>query len=391
MCSKDEFKRYLTDHVLAFWLKNGIDDKYDGILTCLDQTGKLYSEEKSVWFQGRALWVFSKAYNIIEKKQEYIDAARKIYNFLPKCIDDDGRMFFIVTRDGKEIQKRRYFFSETFAAIGCAEYYKATRDEGVWKMAKRCFKTALDVFSNPKLLTPKFNTDNRPLKPLSPIMIMLATAEAMESVGKEREYYGGIAQTLTREIIYGGFINEDVGALLEYIKTDGSFSDTPTGRTVNPGHSLEAAWFLLSEGVLRNDCEAQAAAKKIIDMTMPIGWDNSNGGIIAFMDVLGKPEVALEWDMKLWWPQCEAIIASKLAWILFGDIKYKENYEKILEYAFEHFEDREYGEWYGYLHYDNTPSNKLKGNIFKGPFHLPRMLMLLSVCDSKEGFLSYLK
>lgn len=386
-----DFKKYLTDNVLDFWLKNSIDIEYGGIFTNLDQKGELYSEEKSVWFQGRALWVFSKAYNLIEKKPEYLEAARKIYEFLPKCTDTDGRMFFITTRDGGEVQKRRYFFSETFAAIGCAEFYKMTGEREAWEMAVKYFDMAMKVYSDPSLTTPKFNVKNRPLKALSPIMIMLATAEVMESAGENSEYYAEIAKKFTREILDGGFINEEVGALLESVNLDGSFSDTPAGRTVNPGHSLEAAWFLMSEGVLRNDDDVLKAAKNIIDLTMPIGWDKKNGGIIAFTDILGKPAGALEWDMKLWWPQCEAMIANKLAWILFGEEKYKDNYEKILDYAFKYFEDSENGEWYGYLHYDNTPSHTLKGNIFKGPFHLPRMLMMMHICDSREGFIKYLK
>ena len=115
---------------------------------------------------------------------------------------------------------------------------------------------------------------------------------------------------------------------------------------------------------------------------MPRGLDKKHGGIIAFTDVLEKPTTALEWDMKLWWPQCEAIIANKMAYMLFGDEKYNDNYKMLCDYAFENFADKENNEWYGYLHYDNTPSTYIKGNIFKGPFHLPRMLMVLVELDS---------
>lgn len=386
-----DFKKYLIEDVLDFWLKNGIDEEYGGIFTCVDKMGELYGDEKSVWFQGRALWTFSKAYNLIEKKPEYLDAAKKIYAFLQKCTDEDGRMFFIVTRDGKEVQKRRYFFSETFAAIGCAEFYKATGDQEVWEKAEKYFETAMQVFQNSNLSIPKFNPDNRPLKALSPVMIMLATAHVMESVGINSDYYGNIAETMTREVIHGGFLNEEVGALLESVNKDGSFSDTPSGRCVNPGHSLEAAWFLFSEWLLSGNEEAKEAAKKIIDSTMPRGWDKENGGIIAFDDVLGKPVQQLEWDMKLWWPQCEAIIANQLAYLIYGDEKYKENADMITEYAFANFADTENGEWYGYLHKDNTPSHTLKGNIFKGPFHLPRLLMILAVGDSLDGFKRFLQ
>ena len=386
-----DMKKYLIEDALPFWLENAIDWEQGGIFTSLDRQGKIYSEEKSVWFQGRALWVFSKAYNLISKEQAYLDTAKKIYDFLPTCTDTDGRMFFLVTREGKEIQKRRYYFSETFAAIGCAEFYKATGEREAWERAENYFATAMSVYSGETPTVPKYHTENRPVKSLSPVMIMLATAQVMESAGINSQYYGAICKKMTAEILEGGFWKEEMGALLEHVSPDGSFLDTPLGRTVNPGHSLEAAWFLMSEGVLRNNGKALEVAKKIMDCTTPLGWDEKHGGIIAFTDILGNPPSALEWDMKLWWPQCEAIIAHHLGYILYGEEKYREEYEKICAYAFEKFADREQGEWYGYLHYDSTVSHSLKGHVFKGPFHLPRMLMILATVQSLEEFKRYLR
>lgn len=294
-------------------------------------------------------------------------------------------MFFTVTKEGLPIQKRRYFFSETFAAIGCAEYYKACNNDMVWEDAKRYFEMACRVFYNNELTTPKFTNLN--MKALSPIMIMLSTAQVMASVGKESDRYKAVERDMAERIISGGFLNEKVGALLENVGEDGKFCDTPTGRLVNPGHSLEAAWLLMYEGCIDNKKELIEIGKKVIDLTMPRGLDEKFGGIIAFTDALGKPATALEWDMKLWWPQCEAIIANKMAYMLFKEEKYNSNYQSLLKYAFENFEDNDNGEWYGYLHYDNTPSTYIKGNIFKGPFHLPRMLIILEVLDSTENIL----
>lgn len=373
------FKSYLQNDVLKFWLNNSIDTKNGGIFTSLDQKGEIYGREKSVWFQGRALWIFSKVYNTIEKKEEYLNAAKTIASFIPKCTDTDGRMYFTVTEDGREIQKRRYYFSETFAAIGLAEFYKATGDINAWNMAEKYFDTAYEIFNNPSLTTPKFNPINAPYKALSPIMILLNTAQCMAGTRLNSEKYNKITEDCVTEILNGGYIKEDMGAVLEQIAIDGSFVNTPQTRVVNPGHSLECAWFLLSTG---ND-EAIAKAKKIIDFTMPLGLDKNHGGIIAFTDVLGMPPVALEWDMKLWWPQCEAIIANKMAYDIFKEDKYLENYNMLIDYAFNNFADKENGEWYGYLHYDNTPSTTLKGNIFKGPFHLPRMLIMLHEFNNK--------
>lgn len=365
-------------NILKFWLDNSIDYENGGIFTCVDREGNIYGREKSVWFQGRALWTFSKAYNAIEKDAEYLKAAKNIYEFLPKCTDTDGRMFFTVTEDGREIQKRRYYFSETFAAIGCAEYYKATGDKAVLKDAEKYFNVAYECFTGVRKTTPKTNPENCNMKALSPVMIMLSTAQTMRSIAEE-EKYAAIAKECLDEILNGGFLTEK--ALLESVSSDGKFVDSPNGRIVNPGHSMEAAWFLMLEGIISKNQDAINAGKKIIDMTWPLGWDEKHGGLIAFTDVCKKPPVQLEWDMKLWWPQCETIIALSMAYMLFKEEKYKDMYETVKNYCKEYFVDKDCGEWYGYLHYDNTVSTTLKGNIFKGPFHVPRLYMVMSVLE----------
>ncbi len=382
------FKKELKENILAFWLENAIDYENGGIFTQLDKKGNIYGREKSVWFQGRALWSFSKAYNTIEKREEYLKAAECIYSFLPKCTDSDGRMFFTVTKDGRKLQKRRYYFSETFAAIGCAEYYKATKNKDVLKMAESYFNVAYECFVGIRKNEPKIDPENLSAKALSPVMIMLSTAQTMRSV-KELDFdkYDKIAKDCLNEIVNGGFLKPN--ALHETVGLDGKLIDSPSGRVVNPGHSLEAAWFVMLEGIINKDDEIIKKGKEIIDITWPLGWDQKNGGIIAFCDVEGRPPVQFEWDMKLWWPQCEAMIALKMAHKLFLDNKYLEMYNMVEDYCKKHFIDFEDGEWYGYLHYDNTVSTTLKGNIFKGPFHILRLYMLMSVLD-EDGLEKYI-
>lgn len=372
-------KQYLVQDVLPFWLEHAIDEEYGGILTCLDRAGNVYGYEKSVWFQGRALYIFSYAYNCGIKDEKYLAAAKKIYDFLPLCGDETGRMYFTVTRDGKQLQQRRYYFSETFAAIGCAEYYLATGNEEAKKKAEMYFDIAYDIYSGKCPQPPKFHPENAPYHALSPSMIMLSTAQVLRKLNFEK--YNKIAKETVTEILK----HMTPKGLLENVGLNGEFVDTPTGRLVNPGHSLEAAWFLMAEGVYQNDSTLLSIGKDIIDASMKLGL--YDGGIIAFCDCDGYPASALEWDMKLWWPQCEAMIANRLCYQLFGEKKYLQQYESLKEYAFTHFADAEHGEWYGYLHYDGTVSHTLKGNIFKGPFHLPRMLLLLDKMERNEPLL----
>ncbi len=385
-----DFRSDLTGKILPFWLDHAIDYENGGIYTCLDRQGKIYGREKSVWFQGRALWVLAKTYNTIEKNERYIKAAKCIYGFLPKCTDSDGRMYFTVTADGRALQKRRYYFSETFAAIGCAEYYKATGDENAFRLAEQYFDIAYRCYKGEIPNPPKFNAENHRFKGLSPVMIMLATSQVMQTMGEPvREKYAAVAEEFLREVLQGGFLTER--ALLENVDIDGKAVDSPTGRIVNPGHSMEAAWFIMCQGILMNDPEVIRRGRDIIDITLPLGWDETHGGIISFTDVDGNPPVQLEWDMKLWWPQCETMIAAKMAYLLFGEEKYHTLYETLKAYCEKYFVDEAFGEWYGYLHYDNTPSTTLKGNIFKGPFHIPRLYIIMTLLEETGSMDAFLK
>ena len=384
------YKKQLLNDILPFWLKNSIDYENGGIFTQIDKFGNVFGTDKSVWFQGRALWTFSKAYNLIEKKAEFLKAAKCIYEFLPRCVDSDGRMYFTVTKEGKPLQKRRYYFSETFAAIGCAEYYKATGEKQALKDAENFFLVAYECFTGVRKSQPKINPETSQMKSLSPVMIMLSTAQTMRSLESDNKaFYDNIASACLNEILHGGFLTEK--ALLESVGVDGNAVNSPSGRIVNPGHSMEAAWFLLLEGMLSGNEEAIMAGKKIIDITLPLGFDKKHGGLIAFTDVSGQPPIQLEWDMKLWWPQCETIIALKMASIIFKDKKYTRLCKTFEKYCEKNFIDKTDGEWYGYLHYDNTVSTTLKGNIFKGPFHIPRLYMIMAVLNETGDITNYSK
>ena len=157
---------------------------------------------------------------------------------------------------------------------------------------------------------------------------------------------------------------------------DGTILDNPTGRTINPGHSIENSWFLMNQAVYAGDEELLQQALNILRWSLEIGWDKEYGGIYYFRDLYGRPCEQLEHDMKLWWVHNEALIATLLASNLTGDSYYDEWYEKLHGYVFSHFPDKEYGEWYGYLHRDGSVSHEQKGSLWKGPYHLPRALML---------------
>src|SRR5690554_2842754 len=372
---RDLYYHTLVDDVVPFWLNHALDREYGGYLNCLDRDGSVYDTDKAIWLQGRGVWLFSTLYNTLEPREEWLEAARIGYEFLARHgYDSDGRMFFLVTRDGRPLIKRRYFFSETFAAIACAQYAKATGDDAAWDLAQRTFRLIVDLVRNPSRLTPKVNPATRRTISHAIPMILLATAQEFRKVDSD-PLYDEVAGEAAEQILTK-FMRPDKRALFENLNHDGSLMlDTADGRLVTPGHAIESAWFLMHEGQHRGDDRYLRAALDILRWMLDLGWDQEHGGLLYFVDYLGKPPTRLEWDQKLWWPHTEALYALLLAHELSGEAWCAEWYERVHAWSFEHFADPEYGEWYGYLHRDGSLLTPLKGGTWKGPFHLPRALL----------------
>lgn len=375
-------KNYLLENSLPFWLNHSLDHTYNGYLTCLDREGKAYNTDKSVWFQGRGIWIYSKVYNSIERNQKYIEAAKIGYNFLiDHCYDTDGRMFFQLTREGKPLRKRRYMFSEMFAIIACAEYFKATGDESALRKAKDTYKIVLELLRNPSRIEPKIIPKTRVTKSLSPYMMMISTIQILREADHDPEY--DIVCKEMIDSVLSLFYKPEEMALFETVGSNGERIDSPQGRCINPGHSIETAWFLIHEGLYLKDHSIVDKALQIIDWSIDLGWDKDFGGLYSFVDIEKKPCEQLEWDMKMWWPHTEALYALLLAHYVSGNDKYEKWFDIFQEWSFSHFEDSECGEWYGYLHRDGTIANQLKGSMWKGPFHLPRALLLNTILLEK--------
>ena len=370
---QDRYRNDLLNDILPFWLEHGLDRVNGGVYTCLDRKGNLMDSTKSVWFQGRCAFVFASAYNNIEQRPEYLEMAKSCIDFIEAhCFDTDGRMFFEVTADGRPLRKRRYVFSECFATIAMSEYALATGDIAYAEKALRLFKETLRFINTPGILEPK-DLPTQPARGHSITMILINTAACVRRAIADPELDAQIERSITELDL---FIHPEYKALLEMVAPDGKLIDTIAGRVINPGHCIETAWFLLEEAKHRGwDPTIRDMALQILDWSWEWGWDNEFGGIINFRDCKGFPAQDYSQDMKFWWPQTEAIIASLYAYEATGDQKYLQMHAMANDWAYEHLPDPAYGEWFGYLHRDGSVAQPAKGNLFKGPFHIPRMMI----------------
>ncbi len=365
------YRDQLLKDTVPFWFPRSIDHEYGGYLFMRDHDGTLIDTDKAVWIQGRACWLLATLYNTVEQKEEWLEGARIGYEFLKKhCFDANGKMYFHVDRTGNPIRMRRYFFSETFAAIAFAAYAKATGDAGIAAEARELFGICLAYAQGERLVEPKYE-QTRPMKGIGVPMIMINTAQQIrETIGDPRcdSVISDFIAQIERD-----FVKDDIRCVMEQVGPEGEIVDHIDGRTLNPGHAIEGAWFILHEAKYRaNDPHLIDLGCRMLDYMWERGWDIEYGGILYFRDVYGKPVQEYWQDMKFWWPQNETIIATLLAYLITGNEKYKSWHQQINQYAYDHFHDKINGEWYGYLHRDGKIAQTAKGNLFKGPFHLPR-------------------
>jgi N-acylglucosamine 2-epimerase len=355
------YRTELVDRVIPFWLRHSLDRQNGGYFTCLTREGAVYDFRKYVWLQGRAVWMFSKLYNELEQRAEFLDAARLIFDFLRRnARDEQGRYYFSLTREGRPSFFQRKPYSAVFAMLGMLEFSKATNDPALRSEAIDLFWQIRKWIQDPALL-------GRPpqLPTLADVMVTASMASEIARVDPDPRYRDILRECLARS---KDFYDPRRRIFLEYHP-----ADTPEGRLFCPGDSIEASWFLLHADP---DEEMRGLLLDSIEGALEFGWDQQYGGLYYFMDVDGLPPLPLEANMKLWWPHTEAIYACILAHSLARDPKWLQWLERIDAYAFAHFSDPTHGEWFGYCDRRGELTNTAKGNNYKGCFHVPRMLLL---------------
>ena len=381
-----KYKTELLDSVLPFWLNKSIDKEYGGYFSCLDRDGSVYDTDKFIWLQGREVWLFSMLCNKLGEKQEWMDAAIQGAEFLKKYgHNGDYDFYFSLTREGKPLVEPYNIFSNTFACMAFAQLAKATGSEEYAEISRRIFKRILERRGNPKGKWSKAVPGTRPMKDFALPMIICNMALEVEDIINDPQQLEKTIDECLHEVL-DVFYQPDLGCMLENVSSlDNSRLDCFEGREINPGHDLEALWFIMNLGIRRNN---KALIDKCVEISLSVierGWDKEYGGIFYFLDSKGVPQQKLEWDQKLWWVHIESAIAMIKGYQLTGNKKCLEWFEKLDEYMWSRFKDPLHPEWFGYLNRRGEMLLPLKGGKWKGCFHVPRGLFeiwqILEKCE----------
>lgn len=369
----EQYKSELLDKVIPFWLEKSQDKEFGGYFTCLDRDGSVYDTDKFIWLQGREVWMFATLYNKVEKRQEWLHCAIQGAEFLKKY-GHDGNLnwYFSLDREGNPLVEPYNIFSYTFAVIAFGQLSIATGNAEYADIAKRTFDIVLSKVDNPKGKWNKAAAGARQLKSFALPMILCNVALEIEPL-LEPDFLKRTIDTCIHEVM-DVFYRPELGLIVEHLDTDGNLVDCFDGRLLNPGHAIEAMWFIMDLGKRLNRPELIEKAVRIALNEAEYGWDKEHGGIFYFMDRLGHPCQQLEWDQKLWWVHIETLITMLKGYQLTGNEECLKWFERVHEYTWSHFTDAEYPEWYGYLNRQGEVLLPLKGGKWKGCFHVPRGL-----------------
>ncbi len=390
------YRSELLDRVVPFWLSKSQDNVFGGYFTCLDRDGSVYDTDKFIWLQGREVWMFAKLYNSVEPRREWLDAAVQGAEFL-KRHGHDGQLnwYFALDREGHPLVEPYNIFSYTFATIafgqlsialtkaaastggeciiGGDSFNAATLAAEYASIARRTFDIVLSKTDNPKGQWNKAATGARSLKTFDLPMILCNVALEIESLLEPAFLQKAIDDCLHE--VMDVFYRPELGLIVEALGKDGNLVDCFDGRKLNPGHAIEAMWFVMDLGKRLGRPELIQKAVDICLAEVEYGWDKEFGGIFYFMDRLGKPRHELEFDQKLWWVHLETLISLIKGYQLTGDERCLRWFRRVHDYTWSHFRDTEYPEWYGYLNRQGEVLLPLKGGKWKGCFHVPRGLM----------------
>jgi N-acylglucosamine 2-epimerase len=374
----ERYRAELEKSVIPFWENNCPDREQGGYFTCLDADGSVFDQEKFMWMQWRIVYMFSVLYENEPSNPNWLTLAQNGFDFLTKHgKSEDGSYFFALNRSGEPSIAPYNIFSDCFAAMGAAALYKATGETKYRLEAESAMNSYIGRMDCPKGKWEKKLSGTPSRRNLGHYMILANLGQVMHECLGTDQYNEDTADAI--DIVINQFCNKEYQIVFENINSDGTVDlESSDGRHIIPGHGLESMWFIMQYAERNGN---QALIDKAAEATLwllEFGWDKQYGGIYYFMDLLDKPHVELQADMKLWWVHNEALIATLYAYKLTGRQEFWDWFLKIDEWSWSRYPDREHGEWFGYLNRQGEVSHSLKGGKWKTFFHLPRCLLLSS-------------
>ncbi len=381
-----DLRDHLLTQVLPFWEKHSIDRDHGGFITHLARNGAITdTSQKFLVVQTRMIYSFA-AGSALGGPVEWLNLAGQGVDFLLRRFRDpvhDG-WFWATSREGrpKQVDKRAY--GHAFAAFALAEYARVSRD-------RRALAAAVHTWS--LLSNYLWDVENEGIMEacdrawwatdknhrMGTHLHVLEALLALNETAGENRFLPRIRSIC--DLFVTRMAEADHGCGMENFFPDWSHDSRTSHDLVNYGHNLEAAWLLLR--VHRNeDVPAyRDTARRFLDYCVKFGLDRAHGGVFSH-GPLGQEATVRE---KIWWVQCEAMVAFLLGYVVFDDRRYWDAFRSVLGFCKDHLHDEEHGEWLPSTEEDGTPQRTDKGSEWKAAYHVTQ------ACCYAQQYLSALQ
>jgi N-acylglucosamine 2-epimerase len=370
---RQRYEDALFERVLPFWERHSLDDEHGGFFNCLGRDGRVYDRTKHAWMQGRQAWMFATLYRDVEERPAWLRMARSGLAFLQEhAVRPGGRVVYALTADGRPVEQTPPMLTECFYTMALAACARATgeaeQQREAEEMLERLWTWAFEE-------EPADGLDGQPrTQSFTTPMILLNVIEEVAGDDGSR-YRREVEHCIAR---LEKHVHAETQTVRETVSPEGELLDSPAGRLLNPGHGIEAGWFLRHWAERLGRGDLTQTADDLVRWSFARGWDDAFGGLFTYLDADGLSPVELTWHMKLWWPCCEALYAHLLRYARTGEAEAWDAFVKTDAYVFDRFPDespgKEYGEWFGYLDRRGAVTHRFKGGARKGCFHVPRAL-----------------
>ena len=376
---RDELESMLYDEYLPFWDKGGYDKKYGGFICNLNRDGIPVDDEKFIWYQGRAIWVYSFLYNNFGRNPEVLEIARSTRDFMVKHMYlGDGKWAELVHRDGeviKGVEPGSDIYGWLFAANGLAEYYKISGEEEDISLVKESIWAAVKAYDSPHYQKETAFEGLR-IQGHSMVFIRLLTQlleyQSDEKLEELMDFHLGKIMTNfyhPRYRISNERLNHD------YSRIEGEEV------SMFLGHSLETQWMVMQLALQKKDEVLFNNAKSNFRRFLEMGWDHIYDGWASedYYVFAGEDHIlGTDYATKTMWAHVEILVGCMMVIENTGEAWAWDWYQRTWEYVIKTFR-LGVGAWEQAVNRQGEPISREKWGINpmrRGNYHQPRFLML---------------
>ncbi len=368
------YRRMLLDDIMPWWRRHAVDDELGGILSCVDDDGTIRSRDKYIWSQVRALWTFSAVSNRVRKDAEELAIADTLFERLRRHgRSSDGDWLFVVTQDWRPKEGARSIQTDAFAICALIEYARARSSDSAVALANDTFRRSWAKIQLPgSYETAPYPIPSGTKAHRVSMQFSLAYWELFKLTGDP--HVREAAWLLSQDVL-DHFRRPELQIGVEYLNLNNTLASPPAGTYFSGGHGVETAWFQIENLRHTGDRGRLAQACELMRWSLERGWDGEYGGLLLGGDLSGGPPFLPNADVKAWWPHCESLCGTLLAFEVSGEEWCRAWHDRVLAWSLAHFPVPEHGEWRQRLDRTGRPLNRFVALPVKDPFHLPRALV----------------